>query len=484
MAAERPPPPTPEDPDEILTHPGEEVEGLFAEPVHTTTTRTLVVETQTTLKIRRCKIEVIQGAGTGTSLVTEKERLRVGSHSSNDMVLPDRTASRQHFEIQYTDRGYLLVDLHSTNGTYLDGSRVERAYLKKGSQIGAGQTLMRFAPIDEEIRVEPDGEGQLGEMVGQSAKMRQIFGLLKKVSPMDVSVILTGETGTGKELAARAIHDNSPRKNGPFVVLDCGAIPENLIESELFGHEKGAFTGADKAREGAFERASGGTIFLDELGELRLDLQPKLLRVLEQREVRRVGGNDTIDVDVRVIAATNRDLQKEVSQGRFREDLFFRLSVINVHLPALRQRKEDIPLIVSKVLNDPDFVSKHGRKRFSPQALNSLMNYSWPGNVRELMNVVSHVLTFVEGDEIEPNVIPPRVLGNGKESPLPFNEHLSFKDAKEQLLESFEREYLITVLKRCSGNITRAAKESGLHRKSIERLCKKYQLDAREMKVR
>jgi DNA-binding NtrC family response regulator len=466
----RPPPPVVDHPDEILTHPGvEESEGFPASPTMEisvpTGTRTLVVETRTTLKIRRCKLEVIAGAGVGQVLTTEKERLRVGSHASNDFVLQDRTASRQHFEIQYTDRGYLVVDLASTNGTYLDGSRVERAYLKKGSQLGAGQSLLRFQPIEDEIRLDPDGDGSMGEMVGGSGKMRQIFGLLKRVAPMDVSVIITGETGTGKELAAQAIHDNSPRKDGPFVVLDCGAIPENLIESELFGHEKGSFTGADKAREGAFERA-------------------QLLRVLEQREVRRVGGNDVIDVDVRVIAATNRDLQKEVQQGRFREDLFFRLSVINVHLPALRQRKEDIPLILEKMLAEPETVARHGHKRLSAASLNTLLNYAWPGNVRELMNVISHILTFAEGDIIEPSMLPPRILGQGKDAPLSFNEHLSFKDAKEQLLESFEREYLVTVLKRCAGNITRAAKESGLHRKSIERLCKKYELDARDMRPR
>jgi DNA-binding NtrC family response regulator len=465
-----------------MTNPGDEPDLFAAAPV--SAPRTLIVETKTTLKIRRCRLEVIQGAGVGTALVTEKERFRVGSHTSNDMVLPDRTASRQHFEIQYTDRGYLLVDLHSTNGTYLDGSRIERAYLKKGAQIGAGQTLMRFAPIDEEIKVDPDVDGMLGEMVGHSAKMRQIFGLLKKVAPMDVSVIITGETGTGKELAARAIHSYSPRVKGPFEVLDCGAIQENLIESELFGHEKGAFTGADKLREGVFERANQGTVFLDEIGELRLDLQPKLLRVLEQREVRRVGGNDTLDVDVRVIAATHRDLQKEVAQGRFREDLYFRLNVINVHLPPLRQRREDIPVIVAKELAVPDIVTRYGRKHFSDKALAALLAYPWPGNVRELMNVVSHVLTFSEHEEIGPDVLPPRILGQGKDAPLSFNEHLSFKDAKDQVLEAFEREYLTMVLKRCAGNITRAAKESGLHRKSIERLCKKYQLDAREMKVR
>ncbi|MBL8940778.1 MAG: sigma 54-interacting transcriptional regulator, partial [Archangium sp.] len=282
--------------DEILTSPGE-VGALdpFEEP-YITTTHTLVVENRTTLKVRKCRLSITSGPETGKELVSDKERLRVGAHSSNDLVLgEDRAASRHHFEIQYTERGYLVIDLNSTNGTFLDGRRVERAYLSTGSQVRAGQTMVVFAPIDEEVTVEPDRDGELEGMVGQSVKMRQIFGLIRKIAPMDVSVIVQGETGTGKELVARAVHTLSGRKRGPFVVLDCGAIPPNLIESELFGHEKGAFTGAVASRPGAFERASGGTIFLDELGELRTDLQPKLLRVLENREVRRVGGNDVIE---------------------------------------------------------------------------------------------------------------------------------------------------------------------------------------------
>ena len=470
--------------DEILTSPGDSGHLDPLDEAHITTTHTLVVENRTTLKVRKCRVVVSGGPDTGKEVVSDKERIRVGAHSSNDLILSeDRTASRHHFEIQYTERGYLLIDLNSTNGTWLDSRRVERAYLSLGSQIRAGQSVVTFAPIDEEVTVEPDREGELCGMVGQSVKMRQIFGLIKKIAPMDVSVIIQGETGTGKELVARAIHELSGRKRGPMVVLDCGAIPPNLIESELFGHEKGAFTGAVASRPGAFERASGGTIFLDELGELRTDLQPKLLRVLENREVRRVGGNDVIEVDVRVIAATNRDLVKEIQAGNFREDLYFRLSVITIQLPPLRQRREDIPHIVRKALADPEVVQRHGRKHLSPAAASVLMAYSWPGNIRELMNVISHVLTFSERDEIDVAHLPARVQGQQTEQPLPFNEHLSFKDAKEQLLESFEREYISQVLARCDGNISRAARESGLHRKSIERLVKKYGLDAKAMKT-
>jgi DNA-binding NtrC family response regulator len=267
-------------------------------------------------------------------------------------------------------------------------------------------------------------------------------------------------------------------------VLNCGAIPPDLIESELFGHEKGSFTGALAARQGAFERAHGGTIFLDELGELRLDLQPKLLRVLENREVRRVGGNDVLEVDCRVIAATNRDLVKEIAAGTFREDLFFRLSVINLQLPPLRERREDIPLILKRALADPEVLARHGPKHLSPETLALLAAYPWPGNVRELVNVLSHVLAFSEGEQVLPEHLPPRLRGQAREGGLSFNEHLTFKDAKEQLLDTFEREYVTSVLTRCEGNLSRAARESGLHRKSIERLVKKYQLDAKGMKPR
>src|SRR4051812_28840420 len=471
--------------DEILTSPGEATYLDPFEEAHITATHTLVVENRTTLKVRKCRLVVSAGPDSGKELISDKERIRIGAHSSNDLVLAeDRTASRHHFEVQYTERGYLLVDLNSTNGTFLDGRRIERAYLSPGSQMRAGSSTLTFSPIDEEVTVEPDRDGQLGDMIGQSVKMRQIFGLIKKIAPMDVSVVIQGETGTGKELVARAIHENSSRKKGPMVVLDCGAIPPNLIESELFGHEKGAFTGAVASRPGAFERANGGTIFLDELGELRLDLQPKLLRVLENREVRRVGGNEVLEVDVRLIAATNRDLVKEIQAGNFREDLYFRLSVIGIQLPPLRQRRDDIPHILRKELADPEIVSKHGRKRFTAGALSVLMAYPWPGNIRELMNVLSHVLTFTDGEEIDVSHLPARVQGQQKEQPLPFNEHLSFKDAKEQLLENFEREYITQVLRRCDGNISRAARESGLHRKSIERLVKKYALDTRSMKVK
>jgi len=319
-------------------------------------------------------------------------------------------------------------------------------------------------------------------ILGRSPRMRQIFGLIRKIAPTDVSVLIQGETGTGKELAARAIHDLSTRAKEPFVVIDCGAIPANLIESELFGHEKGAFTGASYQRAGAFERAGGGTIFLDELGELKIDLQPKLLRVLENREVRRLGSDLTMPVDVRVIAATNRELLKQVKAGRFREDLYFRLSVIDLHLPPLRERHNDLPHIIRAVLNDPETVKQHGRKRLTKRALERLQAYPWPGNVRELMNVMSHLLAFSEGEEIDLAHLPARLQGVTQGAAVTFDEHLSFKAAKEQVLAAFERDYIVSRLKRSLGNISRTARDSGLHRKSVERIAKKHHLSARALR--
>ena len=331
----------------------------------------------------------------------------------------------------------------------------------------------------------PAGEaGFFAGMVGRSPRMREIFALLKKVAPMDVSVVVTGETGTGKELVARALHDESPpRRKGPFVVLDCGSIPENLIESELFGHEKGAFTGATSSREGAFERADSGTIFLDEIGELRIDMQPRLLRVLENREVRRVGGSQVVGVDVRVVAATNRDLAKEVEDGAFREDLYYRLGIIHVQLPPLRARPDDVPWLIEHALSRQEVVKRHGQKRVTPAAMAILQSYGWPGNVRELVNVVSHLLTFSDGAEVGVAHLPPRLVmeaGEGEKQ----RAHPAFHDAKERVLAKFEREYLAALLERCQGNLSLAARESGLHRKSIERLARKYRLDARTLRAR
>ncbi len=471
--------------DDIVTNPGSDEHSLsFTGEREATRTQTMIVETRTMLRVRRVRLTVVAGPEQGRELVSERERIRIGSHPQSDLLLKDQTVSRSHAEIQLTERGYLLVDVESTNGTVLDGQRIERAYLAPGSNIKIGSTIITFNAVDEEIAVEAGKEDRLGDMLGASLAMRQVFGLIQKIAPMDVTVLVTGETGTGKELVARALHDYSDRKKKPFVVLDCGAIPPNLIESEIFGHERGAFTGADRTREGAFERADGGTIFLDELGELRLDLQPRLLRVLENREIRRVGGNRVREIDVRVIAATNRDLQKEIQASNFREDLYFRLSVINVAIPPLRERREDVPVLVQDFLQSPKVVASRGRFELSDEALSALMVYDWPGNVRELLNVLERATTLGAGDCIGLEDLPERMRSQGEPVPLesePLLPDQSFKEAKEALLEDFEREYIANILRACGGNISEAARRSGLHRKSIERLAKKYDLDAKSL---
>jgi DNA-binding NtrC family response regulator len=358
-------------------------------------------------------------------------------------------------------------------------------------------------------------------MVGQSVKMRQIFGLIKKIAPMDVSVVIQGETGTGKELVARAIHEGSSRKKGPMVVLDCGAIPPNLIESELFGHEKGSFTGAMMTRQGLFEQADGGTLFLDELGELPIDLQPKLLRALEQREVRRVGSTKAAKVDVRIIAATNRNLEDEVRAGRFRQDLFYRLSVVRLHLPALRERADDIPLLVNHFLETGVYNRMPGGEprvtAVARDAMTALQTYPWPGNVRELVNVIERAVSFCDNQVLELSDLPDYVrsaktppssrasaatgpvrrpstgagasgafpavpMGAHAPAPTPPEELLAegvtFKDAKERWVAAFERDYILQLLRRNSGNISHAARAADIDRKYFRKLMKKYDIEA------
>ena len=372
-----------------------------------------------------------------------------------------------------------------------------------------GNTQVRFNPFNEQIEVTPSEAECFGSIVGKSLKMREIFGLLDKISPTAATVVIEGETGTGKEVVARTIHDMSSRADGPFIVFDCGAVPANLIESELFGHEKGSFTGAVMTRKGLFEMAEGGTIFLDELGELALDLQPKLLRVLEQREVRRVGANASTPINVRVIAATNRNLEEEVREGHFREDLFYRLSVVRLFLPALHERVEDIPLLVQHFLNsrsfnrDPDDEDAFKIRNVEREALEALKRYDWPGNVRELVNVIERACSMTETDCIRLVDLPGHISGletymSQLEPPpltrepeeadditrwtaLPRRDDLQdkpFKEAKEEWISTFERDYIAELLMRHGGNISQASREADIDRKYFRKLMGKYDIDA------
>jgi transcriptional regulator with GAF, ATPase, and Fis domain len=430
------------------------------------------------IHLRQCKLVVLKGNQRGREFVITSDVIRLGKAEGNDLVLTEDTVSRMHCEILRDARGYLLRDLQSTNGTFLDGAEVREAYVRAGSVITVGTVQIKFQPFEERIEILPTEAEELGGLVGRSIPMREIFGLLERVAPTEATVLLEGETGTGKDLVARTIHSLSRRKDGPFVVVDCGAVASTLIESELFGHEKGAYTGATATRQGAFELAHGGTIFLDEMGELSLDLQPKLLRVLEQREIRRVGGNRTIRVDIRVIAATKKELKDEVAKGKFREDLYFRLSVVPIYIPPIRQRKEDIPLLVQEFahkLGGPDY-------EIPPDVIDSLMAHDWPGNVRELRNVLergvylskqlgSDAFKMINTSGVGP-IRPPASDG----VPVQFNPAESYRVNKERWNDEFERRYLQWLLQRAEGNISKAAREADMDRKYLHKLIKKHNL--------
>jgi DNA-binding NtrC family response regulator len=430
--------------------------------------------------LAQCKLVVLKGSQRGKEFVISGDVIRIGKVDENDLVLPEETVSRVHCEILRDQKGHLLRDLHSTNGTFLDGAEIREAYIRAGSVITVGTVQLKFQPFEERIEILPSDKEQLGEMVASSLRMREIFGLVERIAPTEATVLIEGETGTGKDLVARTLHGLSKRKDQPFIVVDCGAVSGTLIESELFGHEKGAFTGATTTRVGAFEQAgaTGGTIFLDELGELSLDLQPKLLRVLEQREIRRVGGNRTIKVDIRVIAATKQDLQREVQKGKFREDLYFRLSVVPIHVPALRERKEDIPLIVRAFLQR---LAKEGAppRDIDDATMQSLMAHDWPGNVRELRNVLERGVYLspagANGAPVKLVSMPaPSGETVGPAGASTFDEHKSYRENKEQWENEFEKRYLTWLMRRAQGNISRAAREADMDRKYLHKLLKKH----------
>jgi DNA-binding NtrC family response regulator len=457
-----------------------------------------------TIHLRRCRLIRINAAGDPEVYVFDQPVVRIGALSENDLVIDDDTVSRFHCQILQEEDEYVLRDLSSTNGTFIEGVRIREAFLSPGARIRLGESQLSFEPIDEHIRVEPAPTERYGEIVGRNVRMRQIFHILERISTSAATVIIEGETGTGKEVVARTIHGKSNRAKGPFIVFDCGAVPENLIESELFGHEKGAFTGANRTRKGLFEMANGGTLFLDEMGELSIELQPKLLRVLESREVRPVGSNKSTPVDVRVIAATNRDLAEEVKAARFRQDLYYRLSVVRLHLPSLRERPDDIPLLVQHLL-DREQTNRGPQGHpfitdIAAPALRALQAYEWPGNVRELANVIERACSFSNGPIIELDDLPEyisriavqappgptaattaerRVLQDSLEIlgvPPDLSEQ-AFKDAKEAWLATFESEYIESLLKRNDYNISSAARDADIDRKYFRKLMKKYGIE-------
>ncbi len=427
--------------------------------------RTEILSTgQRPLVLKQVRFTVTTGRDEGREASFQKTHVAIGTLAENDLVLSDPTVSRRHAVVEETAGGWILRDLGSTNGTFLKNVRVKEVFLEPRALIRLGNTEVVFSPLEERVEAFESNAERFGGLIGGSQLMRGVFGILERVSPTDITVLVQGETGTGKELVARAVHEHSKRADKPFVVFDCGAVAPNLIESELFGHEKGAFTDAVKTRQGAFELADQGTLFLDEVGELALSLQPKLLRALDQREVRRVGSQQTTRVDVRVVAATNRDLEAEVKAGKFREDLFYRLSAVSVLLPPLRKRREDIDRLAENLLIG---ISKEtGRKieGLDPEAAEVLKSQPWPGNVRELRNVLIRAAALSTGRHIEVKdlFLAPKA---GTET----QEGLSGKT-----LEEIEKAAIHATLKAVDNNKTEAAKVLGIAYSTLYEKMKKY----------
>ncbi len=406
--------------------------------------------------------------------------MTVGSSERCDLSLSDRAVSRRHLVAEKAGVGVRVVDQGSRNGTWMGDCRVGEVELVPGATIRLGGSVLQVevgkgvevGRGDEVERLPGMGasvpghggsrpsrpQDHFGRFVGSSVQVQPMYAQLAKVAPTDATVLLEGESGSGKELLAEAIHERSRRASAPFIVVDCGAIAETLIEAELFGHERGAFTGADKARAGAFERAHGGTVFLDEIGELPIGLQTRLLRVLDRRHVARIGSSQRIDIDVRVIAATNRNLEHEVEESRFRLDLYHRLAVVEIRVPPLRERDQDVELLARR------FATTLGAEAnlISPEVVRRLRSHAWPGNARELRNYVERLVLLGEH--------APELRGVAD----PFNDAarsgLPFRQARASLLDSFTSAYVEDMLQRHDGNVSRAAAAAGVARRYFYRL--------------
>ncbi|MBN8612458.1 MAG: sigma 54-interacting transcriptional regulator [Deltaproteobacteria bacterium] len=434
----------------------------------------------------RQRLLALAGADRGQQWEIEGPRVVVGSAPTADVVLTDPLVSRQHCVIEAIGGRHRVRDLESTNGTFIDGQRVTVADLEPGGRLHVGDTELLFEPKLRSVAVKQESGDRVAGLVGGSQSLCEARALLGHVGASTLGCLLVGETGTGKDVAARALHDASARRAGPFVVLDCAAISPTLVESELFGHEKGAFTGADRARVGAFEAASGGTLFLDEIGELPIGLQPKLLRALERREIKRLGSTSYLDVDVRVVAATHRDLPSWVETGAFRADLLYRVAEIVVALPPLRERPEDLGALVEHFLTS----ERASDRSFDRDALAALGEHAWPGNVRELRNVVRRVIAITPSRvvsaadvrraigaafPIKPSARAP--VGEGRlvlATEGPADETL--EAARARWNDPLDAAWLAKLLERSGGDLSKAATLAAVHPKSLERLLRKHGL--------
>ncbi|MEM9193427.1 MAG: sigma 54-interacting transcriptional regulator [Myxococcota bacterium] len=420
------------------------------------------------VRVPSIHVEVVSGPDQGTQATGDRE-LSVGTAKGNDLVLTDPTVSRYHIQLRRDPKGLLLTDLESTNGTRLGRTQLMTAVLGPGSVLALGDTELRVGE-GSEVEVPTHGSNALSGVRGSTEVMRQAMAKAERLAESSTAVLIWGESGTGKELFARALHELGPRRAGPFVTVDCGALSPTLVGSALFGHERGAFTGADRREVGAFEQANGGTILLDEIGELPETLQAALLGVLERGAFRRLGGRSDIRVDVRVVSATHRDLRADVNEGRFRLDLFYRLAVVTLALPPLRKRADDIPLLIEHFLHDlgqqgsvHDFISE--------ASLEELRRHRWPGNVRELRNWVEAALATGEEPALE------RHLGSSDDGePLRDLLGLTWKEARGAVTRDFERRYLTKLLERAGDNVSQAARLAEMDRSHLSHLLKRHGL--------
>ncbi|MDB4964192.1 MAG: Flagellar regulatory protein FleQ [Myxococcales bacterium] len=419
--------------------------------------------------VHRLRISVEDGPDRGTQCAPDDgASIAIGTSSDNALVLTDPTVSRYHLELRRAAGGLQITDLGSRNGTWVGPVRIERAVVPAGTRLKLGDTMIAVDDAGSGIAPPLTDAPRPSDLVGDSDGIREVARLVHKLARVDSSVLIQGETGVGKEVVARAIHEASPRRGGELVVVDCGSLPATLIASILFGHEKGSFTGADQRRTGAFERANGGTVLLDEIGELPLEVQPALLGVLERRAFTRVGGAQQIDVDVRILAATHRDLRAEVNAGRFRADLYYRLAVAKIMIPPLRERPEDVEPLVMHFVQKLTGVAELGPLS---TALEALRAHPWTGNVRELRNVIEAAIVMGELD-----------LGGERRAtvdaspPSTAAQVVAYRDARAAALTRFEVDYLKDLIERTEGNASEAARLARMDRPYLLTLLRKHGL--------
>jgi len=423
------------------------------------------------------KLVVVTGPDKGRELLLGDAVYRVGKLESCDLPLTDATVSRQHLELEVVAEGLRVRDLGSKNGSYYQGARFATIVIGTGAGVKLGVTELLVVGPDEKLPLEVWEGEQFGGLLGASLAMRRLFAVIAKVAPSGAPVLIRGETGTGKELVASAIHANSPRASKPFVVGDLASITGTLIDSELFGHVRGAFTGADRDRSGLFAEAKDGTLFLDEIGELELAGQPRLLRALDQKAYRPVGGSTYRPIEARLVAATNRDLQAEVAAGRFREDLYHRLAVLCVEIPPLRMRRDDIRLLARH------FVEKAATElgipvpELPPAVLAVIAQHDWPGNVRQLRNVLERAVTLTpEGQPLDGATLGLVQGATDARGAADIDVSVPFHDAKHRLIDAWERDYVTALIAKANGNVSLAARNAGMSRMSLYHLIKKHRV--------